>query len=250
MFYIGKIFTVMLHPITWVVLFFVIAVNRKKGIPRKYYYILGIIVFLASNKVFVNQLGRSLESPIESNHTEIYKTAVVLGGYCSWDRDRQSIVFHEAADRLFKAMHLYKTGKVGKMLLSGGTVFKNRNRRAESEVAKEYLLEMGIPDDDIWVENKSRSTYQNAVETAKILKSKKIKNITLITSASHMSRAFRSFKKQGLTIFPYSADYRTVKPGSFVWFDYIVPSTKAMMQFDAFVKEWFGLLAYKLSGKI
>lgn len=250
MFYIGKVITIFLHPITWAVLFFIYAVNRKKAIPKIYYYILGIFLFLASNRVFINQLGRSLENPVESNANAIFPTAVVLGGYCSWDADRETIVFFEAADRLFKAMHLYQTGQIKQIVLSGGTVFKSEARRSEALIARDYLVEMGIPDKAIYVEGNSRNTYQNALETAKILHSKNINNITLITSASHMSRSFRCFKKQGFIIFPYATDYHTVKPGSFVWFDYFVPSTKAMVQFDAFVKEWVGILAYKLMGKI
>ena len=250
MFYLGKAFTLFLHPLTWMVLFFIVALARKKTMPRKVYYILGLLIFLSSNKVFVNTMALSLENTAPNVENELPKTAVVLGGYCSWDDTRHTINFYPAADRLFKAIELYKKGKVNTLLLTGGIVYESKKRKSEALVAKDYLMNLGIPEKDIITEPNSKSTYENAIESQKILGKVGEKGITLITSATHMPRAMACFKKQGLIVTPYSTDYKTSKSNSFVWFDYFIPSATALVTFDAVVKEWFGLLAYKITGKI
>ncbi len=54
----------------------------------------------------------------------------------------------------------------------------------------------------IWIENGSRSTHENAMYGAEILRQHGISRIALVIDARSMARAEASFRKQGMTVVP------------------------------------------------
>ena len=54
----------------------------------------------------------------------------------------------------------------------------------------------------------SRNTYDNAVYSAQILKSRGMRRILLVTSAYHMRRSVALFEAQGLEVVPAATDYQ------------------------------------------
>jgi uncharacterized SAM-binding protein YcdF (DUF218 family) len=101
---------------------------------------------------------------------------------------------------------LYKAGKAPLIVVSGGNVFPQDNVRSESYYMKEILVELGVPGDSILLDEGSRNTHENAIETEKILKARGINKILLATSSFHMPRAFAVFLKTGLFVIPSTTD--------------------------------------------
>jgi uncharacterized SAM-binding protein YcdF (DUF218 family) len=56
-----------------------------------------------------------------------------------------------------------------------------------------------------WVEDRSRSTFENALYTKKLLQADNLTNVVLITNAWHMRRALWSFERVGLHAIPWPA---------------------------------------------
>ena len=82
--------------------------------------------------------------------------AVVLGA-AAWG-NRPSPVFRE---RINHALSLYQTGYVRKLIFTGGT--PKSGYETEAEVARNFALKQGIPEQDILIEMRSKDTYQNLV---------------------------------------------------------------------------------------
>ena len=119
---------------------------------------------------------------------------------------------------------------------------------SESAVMAHYLRETGIDDARIIEENESRSTNENAVNIARLIKRAELDpNILLVTSALHMKRAKAVFEKQGLEVCPVAVDHRGIKnvPAYALW-----PQTTAMVKFDLLLHEVMATVAYKMSGKL
>jgi len=93
-------------------------------------------------------------------------------------------------NRVAKAIALYKKNKYDVVIFSGGP---NMTPIAESELMK-ILAWKDIPHNRMITENKSMSTVQNAVFTWELLKDKKLKKITIVTSSFHIPRAKYIFK--------------------------------------------------------
>jgi uncharacterized SAM-binding protein YcdF (DUF218 family) len=68
--------------------------------------------------------------------------------------------------RLDLAIKEYWRKSPCRLLLTGGAVY---GKHVEAVSMKEYCISNGIPDQDIMLETKSRSTYDNALLTAEIL---------------------------------------------------------------------------------
>src|SRR5207248_2407782 len=76
----------------------------------------------------------------------------------------------------------------------------------------ELLRRAGVPEDMIWIEERSRSTHENAVYGAEILRQHGIHSIALVVEAQSMLRAEASFRKLGFEVLPAPSDFRDFGP--------------------------------------
>ena len=165
----------------------------------------------------------------------------------SRDKENGSLSFGEAADRLTEGLILYRTGRIKTILISGGSGSLKDDTR-ESMLAKAFLTEnCGVPDSVVFIDTVSRNTYENAVESKKVMNAEGLKSAIIITSAWHMRRAEGCFKKVGLyvAIHPTDGLYNIQK---FYLSDLIVPDTRNNVKWENLMHEIVGVIIYKLYG--
>jgi uncharacterized SAM-binding protein YcdF (DUF218 family) len=98
------------------------------------------------------------------------------------------------------------------------------------------------------MERQSRNTLENAEFSRDLVKPKPGERWLLVTSAFHMPRSVGLFRKAGFAVEPYPVDWRV---GQLVDFRSLsVIAAEGLLRTDAAVREWMGLIAYRLSGKI
>jgi len=68
-----------------------------------------------------------------------------------------------------------------------------------------------------------------------------------VTSAYHMPRSIGIFRKVGFDVEPYPADWRVGGAADLVNFS--VRSIEALGRTELALREWMGLVAYRISGK-
>ena len=90
------------------------------------------------------------------------------------------------------------------------------------------LIDLGVPEDQILVETRSINTTQNARYSAEILREHGFTQPILVTSAFHMKRAVLNFKKQGIDVVPYPADYQVTHHPVF-HYTKLRPQTEALL---------------------
>jgi len=98
----------------------------------------------------------------------------------------------------------------------------------------------------IYMEPRPRTTSEDALYAAALLKPKPGDKWLLVTSAAHVPRAVGCFRVAGFQVRPYPVEFRTVQSHPFAGF---VPGTRALHDLDMAAKEWIGLIAYRLMGK-
>jgi uncharacterized SAM-binding protein YcdF (DUF218 family) len=134
-------------------------------------------------------------------------------------------------------------------LISGGSGrIVTTGRREADDVFKAMIL-MGVPPEDLIVENQSRNTYESALNVKKLLKDSLDKKSLLITSAFHMRRSRACFNKAELSVDVFSTDFYT-HPRYFTPDTLFVPQVDAITIWQKLFKEWTGMIAYKLAGYI
>ena len=101
-------------------------------------------------------------------------------------------------DRLDKAIEVYRKDPTPpKLIPSGGR--GSDESLSEAEAMKRYLLEQGIPDEDIIIEDQSTTTLENLKFSRNILDGfDGRKYIALVTSNYHVYRALRYCRRVGL----------------------------------------------------
>ncbi len=88
--------------------------------------------------------------------------AIVLGA--AVNADKPSPVFNE---RINHAVNLYQAGNIQKLIFTGG--LGEDESYAESLVAKNHAMTLGIPETDISTEIESHTTRDNLLQAQKLL---------------------------------------------------------------------------------
>jgi uncharacterized SAM-binding protein YcdF (DUF218 family) len=182
--------------------------------------------------------------------TDKFEAGIVLGGFVSYDVDRHRADFNPACDRFIQTALLYKTGHIGRIIVSAGNGYLTDNNFSEAGYVKGRLMELGIPASDISTDSQSRNTYENALFSKKICDSLHLRGpFLLISSALHLPRSRRVFSKANIDVRLYPCDYISQNVHNNLWEDYLVPSAFALSGWDVLTKEMTGLLIYRVLGR-
>jgi len=254
MFFIfSKILFFLIQPINWVIGLIAYSLfSKKPGRKRKALVAALVLLVFFTNRLVFNQVAKMWEvKTITADQiTQPYDIGILLGGYSNShilpSHDRMN--FSSRSNRFLNGYELYRTGKIKKLLLTGGSGDLLQEQPGEAEQVKKFLLRIGVPEEDIIVENDSRNTWENAVFSKKIMDELHPgANCLLITSAWHMRRSMGCFKKAGVGCTPFSVDFMTEKDR---WMpeNSIVPDRKGFQNWEYLIKEWVGYCAYWAKG--
>ncbi len=174
---------------------------------------------------------------------------IVLGGAVDTEKSEARGQFSLTADaaRMTTGVELARRYPSARLVFAGGSAGLLGEGPAEAIGARQLWLSLGVPAERMTFEAKSRNTWENAVFTRDLVKPKPGETWFLVTSAWHMPRSVGIFRHLGFDVIPYPVAYRTFGDER----DFLLsPSmTDRVFMLDYSVREWVGLLAYRLAGK-
>lgn len=252
MFFVAaKLLSFFLSPFNGILLLLVISFLIRRASWKRTLRITALALFLIfSNRWLQHKALLAYQAPpVQKPTHKSYAAGIVLGGFLGYDRVYQKPFFGGAADRFIQIFQLYRQGIIRKIIITGGNGELWYRDYKEADWVKLEFEKMGVSATDILIDNQSRNTFENAAEAKKILEKAGFNGkVLLITSAHHIPRAAAVFEKAGITCDAYPCafieSHNPLTPGS-----YFIPSLEAMQKWDILLKEWFGLLAYRLTGK-
>lgn len=166
---------------------------------------------------------------------------VVLGGGRArdpaWGADQPSYI---ALERLRYAARLGKVSGLP-ILVSGG--MHRGQPPSEAAIAADVLRhDYAIP--VRWKEERSRTTWENAVLSTELLKAEGIEKIVLVTSAAHMARARWSFEQNGMSVIVAPVGFMSSPHGRPLggW----LPEARAIWRNGMLLSEIAGITMYRL----
>jgi uncharacterized SAM-binding protein YcdF (DUF218 family) len=124
---------------------------------------------------------------------------VVLGCRASAARNR----------RLARGIQLFRESTVPLLVLSGG----GAGPVAEAEIMRSAALASGVPEGALLIEAGSRDTFENARETARLLRARSLRSVLLVSDRAHLPRAAMLFRLAGLRV----AGWAGAAPPSIRW---------------------------------
>ena len=236
-----------LPPVIWMVPLLVVLIFWRRRWARKLLFVtLCGILLLHSGLV-----GHCLRYPLESRYAPLldpkgvgpYDGIVVL---TSTSIPAEGLLPFPTIDehmfrRLDEAWRLYKI-QPKPIIVSGGHVNPFTPDRGENKIACDYLIRWGVAQHHVSGESKSRDTFENAMETAKLLKEKGWKRYLLVTSALHMPRSMLAFSANAPEPIPAPGDF-TLGQAKLSPLDW-APTTSAARAIASTLHEYVGLANY------
>lgn len=98
----------------------------------------------------------------------------------------------DGGERVERAAELWKKGlsRTGLVFVSGGPIY---HRTTWASLMAAHLEELGVPREKIVRQDVSRTTFEDAAETVKLLDARSVRSVVIVTSAWHSARARRRF---------------------------------------------------------
>lgn len=212
--------------------------NFQKKVVFKYAFFFGMflcvvfttVVSLVAFTPLPNVLARPL------GVKPVYKQADVILVLSGGVYPNGSLSYF-TSERVVQAVALYRRGFASKMILSGGLSLGNETN-LDAEAMKRVVIELGVEEEDIIIEDRSRNTYENMKYSKLIIDEMGFKEVLLVTSAIHTFRSLEIGKDSGLNLIPAS-------PEPFEEYREVPIDRLLLFYFTA--REYGALLLYRLS---
>jgi uncharacterized SAM-binding protein YcdF (DUF218 family) len=254
-FFLSKLLDIFLAPLSWSLFLLVAGAGVLALKPARRRLGLGLLgaafalLYVFSLEWVANTLQHSLEDTRSTARAEItYDAVILLGGVVQiWaDQPEGARSYNDNVERLLATYDYLRTDRAKFAVISGGHPDPNRPEAKETAFQAAQLADWGIDPSRIVIEARARNTYENAVEVKKIADERGWKNIVIVTSAFHMTRALGCFAAVGLPVDSLVVDRRSFAPGTKPtrW----VPQTGALEISTEALHEHFGRVIYRLRG--
>lgn len=148
--------------------------------------------------------------------------------------------------RVFAIGALARAYPNARIVYTGGDASLVPTGNDEARYLAPVLDRLGVARDRVILESRSRNTVENAVFTKEIVQPKPGERWLLVTTAWHMPRAVGCFRQAGFAVEAYPVGWTTG-----VW-SMPMPSfnvSGSLARLDLAVREWIGLIAYRLLGR-
>jgi uncharacterized SAM-binding protein YcdF (DUF218 family) len=120
---------------------------------------------------------------------------IVLGAGLRADNTPGPALVRRAAH----AAHLWQTGYAPVIICSGGK--PGIRTRSEADACAELLRADGVPAEAIVLEDRSRSTEENAFESKIVMDANSWQTAIVVSDKYHLFRAYRLFRNAGIPIY-------------------------------------------------
>jgi uncharacterized SAM-binding protein YcdF (DUF218 family) len=255
-FYLSKIFWTFAQPISLLLLLMIASLlagllRRRRSslvLLAAGLLILGVFGWTTAGALMLKPLEQRFQRPatLPPNVAGI----VVLGGAFEGrvNQVRGGYELGDAADRMTEAAMLALRYPQARLVISGGSGTILSQRAGDGETAPPFFEALGIPRARVIIDTQSRNTAENATEAKRVAAPAPGETWLLVTSAFHMPRSMALFREAGFPVTAWPVDFRTAGDESFgLCRDSELTCFKNA---TLALREWIGLLAYWLTGRI
>jgi len=175
---------------------------------------------------------------------------IVLGGaedpaaFANWGL----VGMNEGGERLTAGAELARRYPDAKLIFTGGSasLIYSGQHNAPSQMTQALWLSLGVPQAQILLEDRSRNTSENAIFTKALVQPQEGQTWILVTSAFHMPRSMETFQRNGWTgLTAWPVDFRS--GGDMFRLEWRLDDH--LQDGNVALKEYLGLLAYRIMGK-
>lgn len=251
------------YPYTWLLVLLGLLVllvfwpqpAKRLGRIRVIALITFVVAYSLGSPLIATQLIGPLEEqypPFDTATRQHFDAIVVLGGgvYETGTLRPRTVLSEFTLVRTLCGVDLFSQGVADQVVMSAGDATILGYGPEESVEMKRFAVRLGLSPEAILTENRSRTTYESAVETKRLLGNKAV---LLVTSASHMPRAMAHFRMQGLNATAAPCGYTLKDRSDHFWrgqpFD-LLPRADVLVISTNAISERVGMWVYRAIGKL
>lgn len=253
---IAKLLWTLVQPLSLTTIATIVAIillaMRRRKLAMTLLLLNATLMFLAT----FTSLGYLLIAPLEDRFTrpplapKDVAAIIVLGGGIDGEvsHARQLTELTAGGDRFVEGLRLAHQYPHARLVISGGFGSMVAEGESDADAARRFYTAFGISADRLILEGDSRSTAENATFTRSLLANQTQGATLLVTSAFHMPRSVAFFRRAGLSVTAWPADYRSTGHEPFR-FDPTNPPENLLTVTTA-TREWIALFIYSTLGQI
>jgi uncharacterized SAM-binding protein YcdF (DUF218 family) len=256
MFLASKTLSFLTQPLAWVVAMLLVAglVSPRHAVAgrRLVWCAMALLLLLGWQPlpdVVLHRLEAQYAEMAPQADLSGFEGMVVLGGAMESGYVAQGHLqpqLTDGAERMLAPIAALQRNAQLRILFTGGEGTLFGTGPSEAERARLLFDSLGVPRQRVLYESASRTTYENAVFTARLAEVDRGRRWLLVTSAYHMPRSMATFVKAGWNVTAYPVDFRT---GSATpWTEYSLRESLGHWQIA--LHEVVGMLAYRLSSQL
>ncbi|MBN2575123.1 MAG: YdcF family protein [Deltaproteobacteria bacterium] len=249
MLFFNKLLPIFVLPLAWVVALLVLGIVRKRRWPLVAAL---AVLYVASMPVVGNGLFRWLESshpPIPVDAVEPADAIVPLGGIFGPATPEGFLPnLAEGSDRLEAGILLWQKKKAPTLVFTSGRIPWAKQDEVEGARALRFAGARGIPTDRIVLTGEVGNTVDEARAVAALVRERGWRKIILVTSAWHLRRAARTFRKASVDFVPFPVDFQIDRRSPLTLLDFL-PRAEGLRFTEAALREWYGIAFYALLGR-
>lgn len=161
--------------------------------------ILLLVVILVALGINLYVIISTMKQVTKEDYSKIEKSDCILVlGAAVWGNEPSPML----EDRLKEAIELYKNNVAPKIIVSGDHRVDDYN---EVKVMKNYLIEKGIPSDDIFMDHSGLSSYDSIYRAKEVFG---VEKMIIVTQRYHLYRALYISNSLGIEAYGVSAEPR------------------------------------------
>lgn len=230
-----------------------VVASRGSRVSRRVLLLVAAAYWVAGTYIVPATIKRVIAwgyAPLSASDVPQARTAVVLlgsGSYLSrdWTGGQFTTVDRIGASRVVEAARAYQLLDADFVVSSGGLLETDENSWPSGLAMADALVSLGVPRDRIVLEDESGTTRDEAVIVKRLLASRPVDHVVLVTSPVHMRRSVGVFLAEGITVIPAIA--RETPPFDRWWAE-LIPTDKGLEESGMAAHELAGLAVYYLRG--
>ena len=206
-------------------------------------FLVSCALYVMSMSLFVSLLARTLEkdySYLDSKQLPEVDIVVVLGGGLMRAVSGDVLLSKESSSRLLCGLQVFRQTNAKYLFLSGNGHKEVSEAAAMATVAQQ----MGVPQNKIIQDPNAKCTWEQALGLSKVISDKSL-HIGIVTSAIHMPRSVRVFKRYFPNSVPMPSSY-LYSPKTFSWRRFFPPRTGQLYKSALLIHEFLGLSLYDI----
>jgi len=203
----------------------------------------GFSIFPVSNYLSY-QLEKNYINYLSKDNNKLDVIVVLSAGAYDISALNKTFPGETTTVRLVHAVQMFKKYDARYLVCSG----KSNSKIFDAQLMAQMAEELGVPKDKIRIEEKSNNTYDHALEFNKMFTDKNIR-IGLVTSASHMKRSAREFRKFFGNVLPLPASYLYASPAGTPAVRYI-PQSQWLYYNTLILHEYVGQIWYSVKSSL